>query len=235
MDPAAMEKMMSMASSMGAMGGGAHQADAAGAGAAAPAGGAPGGMGNVEMDPATGMPVVTPEMQKQMSSMMRDPEMRKNISNMMKNMDPEMLKGMGITDKAQIEKATEALEKLSPEQVDKLMSGAMYLQRVYLFYKNTLWFRCPLQLVLMYIVYWLFGGLAMRALSYLTGSGGASSPAATPHGQALGSSGSGGVGPAERDWSGKAHAIVDDDEEDVLSAPETKHGRNGAPAASEEL
>merc|ERR1719238_1139269 len=61
MDPAAMEKMMSMAGSMGAMGGGAHQAAAAGAGAAAPAGGAPGGMGNVEMDPATDMPVVTPE------------------------------------------------------------------------------------------------------------------------------------------------------------------------------
>jgi tetratricopeptide (TPR) repeat protein len=223
MDPAQMEKMMSMAGSMGGMGGmggmgamgGAHMGAAAADGAAG--GGAAqrgGGMPQMQMDPATGMPVVTPEMQKQMSSMMRDPEMRKNLANMMKNMDPELMKSMGISDKAQIDKAAEAMEKMSPETVDRLMSVAVGGQRAYIFYKTHLWFRCLLQLTMMYLVYYFFGGWAMRTVAYFTGS---SSPAAaaplSAGPAAVGGAVNAGEGKAERDWSGKATAnLVDDDE-----------------------
>jgi len=244
MDPAQMEKMMSMAGSMGMGGGmpgmgGAHAGAAGGAGAvmgdaAAQRGVAPGGeaggMAAMQMDPATGMPIVTPELQKQMSSMMRDPEMRKNMSNMMKNLDPEMMKSMGITDKAQIEKAAQVMENMSPEQVDRLMGFAVWGQKAYIFYKTHLWFRCVLQLSLMYMLYWMFGGWTMRAIGFFTGS--SSATAAAPDTGAAGAGGkvNAGEGAGERDWSGKASApIMDDDEdEDVLSAPETKHGRAGA-------
>jgi len=219
MDPAQMEKMMSMAGSMGMGGGmpgmgGAH-AGAAG-GAAAQRGEAPGsaagGMPTMQMDPATGMPIVTPELQKQMSSMMRDPEMRKNISSMMKNMDPEMLKTMGITDKAQIEKAAQAMESMSPETVDRLMGVAVWGQKAYIFYKTHLWFRCLLQLSLMYMLYWMFGGWTMCAIGFFTGS--SFSPAA-PDSSAASAGGrvNAGEGAGQRDWSGKASApIMDDDE-----------------------
>ena len=230
---------------------------------AAAAGGA-GGMPNVQTDPTTGMPVVTPEMQKQMSTMMRDPEMRKNMANMMKSMDPEMLKSMGITDKEQLEKASEALEKISPETLDRVMGFAMYAQRAYIFYKSNLWFRCSLQLVLMYMLYWMFGGWTMRTIGYFTGSSASTSASPAAPGSDPSAKVNAGEGSGERDWSGKASAAVLDDEvhmfcvpsspacvcvrgahaieswaragtdslgtqdEDIHSAPETKHGRSRA-------
>lgn len=228
MDPAQMEKMMNMASSMGmgsGMGaagamGGAHAGAAEGAGAADAAAahrGAAGGVPEMKLDPATGMPVVTPEMQKQMSNMMRDPAMRKNISDMMKNMDPELMKSMGITDKAQLEKASEALEKLSPEQVDRLMGLAVYGQKAYIFYKSNLWFRCLLQLSVMYFLYWAFGGWTMRAIGYVTGSSAPASASTSVDGRGAGNMVNAGEGPGERDWSGRASAaVVDEEEEDEV-------------------
>ena len=221
MDPEQMEKMMSMAGSMGMGGmggmGGAHMgaaaADGAAGGGAAQRGGA-GGMPQMQMDPATGMPVVTPEMQKHMSNMMRDPEMRKNLSNMMKNMDPEVMKSMGITDKAQIDKAAEAMEKMSPETVDRLMSVAVGGQKAYIFYKSHLWFRCLLQLTIMYLLYYFFGGWVTRTVAYFTGSSSAPAAASTSAGPAgVGGVVNAGEGPGERDWSGKASATFADDEE----------------------
>jgi hypothetical protein len=225
MDPAQMEKMMSMAGSMGGMGGmgamgdahmGAAAADGAAGGGAAERGG---GMPQMQMDPATGMPVVTPEMQKQMSSMMRDPEMRKNLANMMKNMDPELMKSMGITDKAQIDKAAEAMEKMSPETVDRLMSVAVGGQRAYIFYKTHLWFRCLLQLTIMYLLYYFFGGWAMRTVAYFTGSSSPAAAAPLSAGPAgVGGAVNAGEGKAERDWSGKATAnLVDEVDDDEVS------------------
>ena len=42
------------------------------------------------------VPEVTPEMQKQMESMMKDPEMMKTVASMMKNMDPETMRKLGF-------------------------------------------------------------------------------------------------------------------------------------------
>jgi hypothetical protein len=223
MDPEQLEKMMTMAQGMGGgmggMGGmGAHMGAAGGGGdqaAAAPGGAA--GMPAMQMDPATGMPVVTPEMQKQMSTMMRDPEMRKNLSNMMKNIDPDTMKAMGITDKAQIEKAASVMEAMTPEQVDRLMGVAVWGQKAYIFYKTHLWFRCILQLTLMYFLYWAFGGIFMRTLAWMSGSPAPGSAAAAAVDAPAAAGGGGAVNAGEstkeRDWSGKASAPVLDEDE----------------------
>ena len=45
--------------------------------------------------------------------------MMKNMSSMLKNMPEETLKQFGLSDKAQLDKAAEALEKMSPEQMER--------------------------------------------------------------------------------------------------------------------
>jgi hypothetical protein len=137
----------------------------------------------------------------------------------MKNMDPELMKSMGITDKAQIDKAAEAMEKMSPETVDRLMSVAVGGQRAYIFYKTHLWFRCLLQLTIMYLLYYFFGGWAMRTVAYFTGSSSTAAAAPLSAGPAgVGGAVNAGEGKAERDWSGKATAnLVDEVDDDEVS------------------
>ena len=42
------------------------------------------------------LPEITPEMQDQVDSMLKDPNMMKQMASMMKNMDPEMVRQLGL-------------------------------------------------------------------------------------------------------------------------------------------
>ena len=44
----------------------------------------------------SGFPDITPEMQDQVESMMKDPQVMKKMTSMMRNMDPETIKQLGL-------------------------------------------------------------------------------------------------------------------------------------------
>ncbi len=50
------------------------------------------------------LPDMTPEVQAQMESMMKDPNVMKSVASMMKNMDPETLRQLGLDQPAFDEK-----------------------------------------------------------------------------------------------------------------------------------
>ncbi|KAJ1492872.1 hypothetical protein T484DRAFT_1880315 [Baffinella frigidus] len=101
------------------------------------------------------MPEITPEMTQQMGSMMKDPAMMKQMTGMMRNMDPAMLKQFGITDPSQLDQAAEQLEKLTPGQLEKLVTWGTRLQGVYIWYKKNAWVKYA-------------GGVTITGLMYYT-------------------------------------------------------------------
>uniref|UniRef100_A0A7S4PHY7 STI1 domain-containing protein n=2 Tax=Guillardia theta TaxID=55529 RepID=A0A7S4PHY7_GUITH len=158
------------------------------------------------------MPEVTPEMQKQMSEMMKDPEVRKSMTNMMKSMDPEMMRQMGLNaDKEQLEKAAAVMENLSPDQMERMMSFAMRIQQAYYFYKRNAWVRYLLLFLLLAFLWWMFGGWVSGFLSLAQGS-----PSSSSAQQAKAATAQDASQPKAPDWSGKASAVVEDASEDEL-------------------
>jgi tetratricopeptide (TPR) repeat protein len=233
MSPEQLSSMMEQASAMGMGPGGMGAMGAAGGMGAADGMGAAGGppksrSGGIEM------PEITPEMSKQAASMMRDPEMVKQMTSMMRNMDPALLKQFGIDDPAQLDKAAEQLEKLSPEQLERLMSWGTYLQGALLWFRRNPWVKYAGGALGAALLYYTLGAWLLPA-SLL--------PAGWRPAPALDAAASDGarVAPAPpiEGRVGEAVAELDDDDDDsegggegaeagAVPAGGGKHGKGGA-------
>lgn len=233
MSPEDMQRMMETAQKMGmgpggmgGMGGmgamGGMGPAASGTRAASGAAGSPAAAGPA-MTPGQ-MPEMTPEMQAQMSTMMKDPAMMKSMTSMLKSLDPETMKSFGITDKAQLDKAAEAMEKMSPEQMERMMGVAMWFQRAYVQWKSQAWLRYTAYLLLLAFLWWTVGGwLSPWLLPSSTPA--LASEGVSAAGAAAAAAAAGGGVHSTPHFSGRAEAVVElEDEEDEEA---------GAPGAAE--
>mmetsp|Transcript_49319 Transcript_49319/g.112319 ORF Transcript_49319/g.112319 Transcript_49319/m.112319 type:complete len:192 (+) Transcript_49319:3-578(+) len=177
------------------------------------------------------MPEITPEMTQQMGSMMKDPAMMKQMTGMMRNMDPAMLKQFGITDPSQLDQAAEQLEKLTPGQLEKLVTWGTRLQGVYIWYKKNAWVKYAGGVTITGLMYYTLGAWFLPA-ALLPASW--SAPAALTHPAASSGGARGGAGVLDGPARvGEATgALLDDDEDEQDDAAEAGAPERGSAGAS---